>query len=49
MNVKLWKRKEEVLQTLAGLDAGVKSLSFNPDAQVLAFFQNYGRKISQDS
>ncbi|MEH1831255.1 MAG: IS1 family transposase [Nostoc sp.] len=25
-----------MLQTLAGLDAGVKSLSFNPDGQVLA-------------
>ncbi|MEH2318416.1 WD40 repeat domain-containing protein [Nostoc sp.] len=43
MNVKLWKHKGEVLQTLIGLDAGVKSLSFNPNGQVLASSDSVGK------
>jgi WD40 repeat protein len=43
MTVKLWNLKGEVLQTLAGLDAGVKSLSFSPDGLVLASSDSLGK------
>jgi WD40 repeat protein len=45
MTVKLWNRKGDVLQTLGGHSASVKSLSFSPDGRVLASSDSLGNVI----